>query len=299
MGKAPRSLCSTSTFLEFGLIVVAQACAGQTLHKGEIWNILLSQTQACFFNSERGSNFLCSTVYLEQRHLLQKLLKQGPCRCPPQGKAHAQLCAKGCFLCLRLDFIKQTQLPEKTWDDSLCQVSVVLICHVLVGHLYTVKTNLSTFTQIFFINSSVLKMGLYPGIYPNPIRVWTAETLSRSKGPWKVFQACADVSQTHPQRQPPTPWPGGAALPPAPGLARPGRTWNISQASIPIIHRQRLLVTQRIWGWLFVRPRANSGVPGNAHLRESQPRAAGLNPRIPAAVLRTSQRFPSTPTINK
>lgn len=62
-----------------------------------------------------------------------------------------------------LDFIKQTQLPEKTWDDSLCQAPVVLICHMLLGHLYTVKTNLSTFTQIFFISSSVLKMGLYPG----------------------------------------------------------------------------------------------------------------------------------------
>lgn len=63
-------------------------------------------------------------------------------------------------------------------------------------------------------------------------------------------QACADVSPTHHQCQPPTPQPGGAALPPTPGLVRPGRTWNISQASIPIIHRQRLLVTQRIWGWL-------------------------------------------------
>lgn len=130
-------------------------------------------------------------------------------------------------------------------------------------------------------------MGLYSGTKSYS----GMKGMSRSKGSWKVFQACADVSQTHHQRQLPTPRPGGAALPPTPGLVRPGRTWNISQASIPIIHRQRLLVTQRIWGWLVcAAPRQLRSSRQRTSAGE-QPRAAGPNPRMPAPVLRTSQEI--------
>lgn len=36
IGNAPTSLCSTPTFLEFGLIVAAQACAGQNTLQSQI-----------------------------------------------------------------------------------------------------------------------------------------------------------------------------------------------------------------------------------------------------------------------
>lgn len=114
-----------------------------------------------FLTVTRDSNFICSITSLEQRHLLQKLLKQGPCHCPPQGKAHAQPCAKGCFSCLRpmnTTYARLHKTNTTPWENmrrlSLSSICV-LIYHVFLGHLHTVKTNPSTFIQIFFISSSV------------------------------------------------------------------------------------------------------------------------------------------------
>lgn len=166
---------------------------------------------------------------------------------------------------------------------------------MLLGHLYTVKTNLSTFTQIFFISSSVLKTCLYPGM--KSIRVWTADRLSRTKGARKVFRP---VLMCHQLITSASPRPRGPEGPPCP--RHQGSFVPAGRGTSP--KHPSLLSTGSDYSWLrgfgaglFVRPRANSGVLGNAHLRESKPRAAGPNPRIPAAVLRTSQkRLPSTPT---
>lgn len=168
MGNAPTSLCSTSTFLEFGLIVVAQACAGQSTLQRQIWNILIFQTQACFFNSDRDFNFICSIACLEQRHLLQKLLKQGPCRCPPQGKAHAQLCAKGCFSCLRpmdTTYARLHKTNTTPWENMRRLFVKYLCVHlscVTGPPLYCKKQPQYVHTNIFH-KWFCLKTGLYPG----------------------------------------------------------------------------------------------------------------------------------------
>lgn len=125
-----------------------------------------SRLKLVFLNSKRDSNFICSTTCLKERHLLQKLLNQGPCCCPPPPrKAHAQRRAKGCFSrrgptdTTYARVCKTNTTPwENMWQPSSSSICV-LIYHVSLGHLHTVKANISTFpnafTQVFFISSSV------------------------------------------------------------------------------------------------------------------------------------------------
>lgn len=178
--------------------------------------------------------------------------------------------------------------------SSIC----VLICHVLLGHLHTVKTNLSNLHKYFSL-AVLFKDGFIPRdeiLFGYELQTgWEeAKVPGRSSRPGLMCHTLITSASPQPRDPERPPCPRHQA-----SFVLAGRGTSPKHPS-PLCTGGDYAWLRGFGAGLFVRPRANSGVPGNAHLRESKPRAAGPNPRIPASVLRTSQRrFPSTLTNNK
>lgn len=142
------------------------------------------------------------------------------------------------------------------WRLSLSSICV-LTYHVSLGHLHTVKTNTSTVHSLTHLHEYFLLAVLFKDGFttinemPFGYELKQAEQKQRSLEGLQGLCWCVTNSSHSASPRPRSAsalW-GARPAPRHQAASVPARPDVEHLPSIPIIHRQRLFVTQRIWGW--------------------------------------------------